>query len=203
MVLHWRPVGPLPAATYWRRRLAALLLLAGLAAGLWWLPGRAGDDTLTAQAPPTAAPTGSPTGSARPGPTPTPAADVCANDDLEVQATTDAADLPVGARAPLTLTVRNTSTSPCRRAVGQGAVELVITSGEDRIWSSDDCAPGGGEGVVVLEPGGSHVARATWPGTRSAAGCPPDQPAARPGTYRVTARIGDLRVPGTVFRVTE
>jgi hypothetical protein len=77
----------------------------------------------------------------------------------------------------------------------------VIMSGEDRIWSSDDCAPGGGDGVVVLEPGASQSARAGWPGTRSAPGCPEGQPVAQPGTYRIVGRVGELRVPGMVFRV--
>lgn len=202
MALHWRPVGPLPAATYWRRRAAVVggLLLVPVLAVL--LLGGGPDDDRLATAPDEAR-------RSTPAVTPTPSAassepvEACPDDVLEVQARSDAADYAVGARATLTLTVRNTGSEPCRRALGQGAVELVITSGDDRIWSSDDCAPGGDAGEVVLQPGASQTARASWPGTRSAAGCPDDQPPARPGTYRVTGRVGDLRVPGMVFRLRE
>lgn len=207
MALHWRPVGPLPAATYWRRRavVAGAVVLVLLLLALLLLGSDDGDDTL-ATAPEEAAPATSQP-AASPTPT-TPSAsaepvDECPDDVLEVQAHADAADYPVGGRATLTLTVRNTGDEPCRRALGQGAVELVITSGEDRVWSSDDCAPGGDAGEVVLQPGASQSARASWPGTRSAAGCPEGQPEARAGTYRVTGRVGDLRVPGMVFRVQD
>lgn len=207
MELHWQPVGPLPAETYWRRRvLVVLAVLAVLV--LAWLPFRGGgDDTLSADpsSSPSARadddPTDGPSESPTPSPSPTPEPEPCPDDALEVAATADAEEYAPGSTAALALTIRNKGTVPCRRAVGQGAVELIITSGDDRVWSSDDCAPGGDQGEVVLEPGAEQAARATWPTARSAPGCPPDQPQAQPGTYRVTARVGELRVPGAVFRV--
>lgn len=207
MPLHWRPVGPLPAPVYWRRRAVVLVALL-LALWLLWrlLTGvLGGDDTLEpqARATPSASPTASTAASATPTPTPSATPEACADDVLEVQATAETADVPPGARTPFTLSVRNTGTAPCVRALGQGAVELVVTSGDDRVWSSDDCAPGGTVEQVVLAPGEASTARATWSGTRSAPGCPRDQPVAPAGTYRVTARVGELRVPGMVFRVTE
>ena len=202
MPLHWRPVGPLPATVYWRRRAVVLLALL-LALWLLWrlLSGLlGGDDTLEPEARST--PSASPTASAEPTPTPSATPEPCGDDVLEVQATAETADVPPGARTALTLSVRNTGATPCVRALGQGAVELVVTSGDDRVWSSDDCASGGTVEQVVLAPGEASTARATWTGTRSAAGCPADQPVAPAGTYRVTARVGELRVPGMVFRVT-
>lgn len=214
--MHLRPVGPLPAAIYWRRR-AAVLLAVLLVAALVAVPlGNAGDDgpagdatgdrtaDPSAGANETSAEATSDAAAADPtapaGPDPSTVAP-CPDDALEVTASSDAADHPVGARVRLTLTVRNTGAAACRRALGQGAVELIVTSGEDRIWSSDDCAPGGPQDEVVLEPGATRTARATWPTTRSAPGCPPDQPAAQPGTYQVSARVGELRVPGMVLRL--
>jgi hypothetical protein len=198
--LHWQPVGPLPAAVYWRRRAVALAVVIGLLVVLGGLLGRLGGDdepdVLAVPTPSASAGEAAPTPSATPEPV-----GPCGDDVLEVQGTAEAADVAVGAGTRLVLTVRNTGTVPCTRGLGQGAVELVVTSGEDRVWSSDDCAPGGDEGVVELAPGDVQTARATWPGTRSAPGCPPDQPVAQAGTYRVTARVGELRVPGQVFRV--
>jgi hypothetical protein len=207
--LHWQPVGPLPAETYWRRRGgvagAAVLLLLLL---VWLWPG--GDDVLAPAAAPTTSASPDPTvdpgadPSASPGATPTPSggAEPCADEVLGVTASSDAQSYAVGARAALTLVIKNNGAVPCRRAVGQGAVELVVTSGEDRIWSSDDCAPGGDVEQTVLAPGAEQTAKATWSGTRSAPGCPEGQPPAQPGTYRVTARVGELRAPGASFQIT-
>jgi hypothetical protein len=215
--LHWRPVGTLPAQTYWRRRAAVLLVavVALLVAVTPLLGGgdQTGDDGLSsadrpgdaeqpASDPPAA---GGPDASAGADPTPSPeppAEQPCPDEALEVTASSDATDYAVGGTAALALTVRNTGTQACRRALGQGAVELIVTSGPDRVWSSDDCAPGGEAGDVVLEPGAQRDARASWSTVRSAPGCPPDQPPAQPGTYQVTARVGELEVPGAVFTVS-
>ena len=196
MPLHWQPVGPEPAATYWRRRALVSLAAAGMVV-VALLPLGGGDDVLTAPEPtPSAGPTAQPTSSPEPA-----EPELCPDDALEVLATADAQSYPVGGTARFELTVRNTGPAPCLRALGQGAVELFVTSGEDRIWSSDDCAPGGPEGEVLLEPGGTQTARASWSSVRSALDCPPDQPQAEPGTYRVTGRVGELRVPGASFTI--
>lgn len=202
MPLHWQPVGPHEAATYWRRR-AAVALAALLVLLLATLP-LGGDDEpdRLAGATPAATPTADPTADPAADPTADPTGgDVCPDTALEVLATADADSYPAGGTARLELTVRNTGTVPCRRALGQGAVELVVTSGDDRIWSSDDCAPGGPQDEVVLPPGGTSTARASWATVRSAPSCPGDQPAAAPGTYRVTGRVGELRLPGDAFTV--
>lgn len=218
MPLHWQPVGPHEAATYWRRRaavaLAALLvlLLATLPLGGDDEPDRLAGATPAAKpttdpaadpaADPTADPGADPGADPTADPTPDPTGgDVCPDTALKVLATADADSYPAGGTARLELIVRNTGTVPCRRALGQGAVELVVTSGDDRIWSSDDCAPGGPQDEVVLPPGGTSTARASWATVRSVPSCPGDQPAAAPGTYRVTGRVGELRVPGDAFTV--
>ena len=202
MPLHWQPVGPLPASTYWLRRAgvvgAALLVLLLLV----WVWPDGGEDTLEPAAAPTPSATPPVDPTADPSATPTPADEPCGDDVLEVRATADDDSYAQGAPVALTLTVKNTGAVPCRRALGQGAVELVVTSGSDRIWSSDDCAPGGEPGEEVLPPGGESTARATWSGTRSKPGCPEGQATAQPGTYRVTGRVGELRVPGESFQIT-
>jgi hypothetical protein len=201
--LHWQPVGPEPAATYWRRRaavaLAAVVVL--WIASLPLLGDDGGDDALSTRARPSATPSTTVDPTAAPTATPTGPLP-CTDEALEVTATADAASYPAGGTARLELTVTNTGTVPCLRAVGQGAVELIVSSGDDRVWSSDDCAPGGEQGETLLEPGATQTARASWQTVRSAPECPPDQPRAAPGTYRVTARVGELRVPGATFTLT-
>ena len=205
MALHWRPVGPEPAPTYWQRRaflavavLLLLLLLLFLRAVLTSSGGgqervATGGASPTANASSSAGPSGSPQPSASPGSTP------CDPPALTATATTERNDYPVGGRPVLVLTVTNTGTTPCTRDLGQGAVELMVVSGADRIWSSDDCAPGGPVKPVVLAPQEESVTRLTWAGRRSQPGCAGDKAATQAGTYRVNARLGELRVEGSAF----
>lgn len=209
MPLHWQPVGPLPAATYWRRRagvgagVAVLLLVAGLA----WPGGGSGPDRLQARATPSASPSPRPTaGAGAAAATPTPStsagAAACPNEALEVDVTTDVPTYPQGSTAVVTIGIKNTGTTPCLRAVEAGAIDATITSGSDRIWSSSDCPRTAELRAALLQPGQQTAVTVKWPGTRSAAGCPSGLPAPQPGTYRVTARVGDLSVPGPAFQVT-
>ena len=211
MALHWRPVGPEPASTYWQRRaVVATGLVLVLAVGSSLLTGGGDDPDELAQAPrPTpsataasAAPTGSTSPTASPSPSPSAAVPICQPEDLKIEALTDAESYAVGATPRLTLRVTNTGAAPCTRDLGQAAVELVVFSGRDRIWSSDDCAPGGPKDVTTLEPGKAMSQRVTWNGRRSRPGCEGDKEQAEPGTYRVQGRVGQLREQGSVFRLT-
>jgi len=226
MALHWRPVGPETEQTYWLRRAAvALAVLVPLTVLLSLLGG--GDDDRLAQrsssstsspaprplpsggpsadpsADPSAGPGADPLASASPGATPTASAagTPCPDDALRLEAAATEDSYAVGASPRLELSVTNTGAVPCRRDLGQAAVELVVFSGSDRIWSSDDCAPGGEADVVTLAPGAAEVSRVTWGGTRSLPGCEGDEDRAEAGTYRVTGRVGELRVEGGSFQL--
>lgn len=210
MALHWRPVGPEPASTYWQRRaVVATGLVLVLALGSAVLTGGEDDPDQLAQAPrptPSEAVTPSasaaPTGAATPSASPSAAVAICQPEALKVEALADADSYPVGATPRLTLRVTNTGAAPCTRDLGQAAVELVVFSGRDRIWSSDDCAPGGPKDVTTLAPGKPESQRVTWNGRRSRPGCEGDKEQAEPGTYRVQGRVGQLREQGAVFRLT-
>jgi hypothetical protein len=86
--------------------------------------------------------------------------------------------------------------------VGAAQNELVITSGSTRVWSSDDCNPGGDPNVVTLEPGQSYSVSVTWLGRLSQKGCPADQPLAEAGTYKLTGRNGEVTSEPAVFSLT-
>jgi len=205
MALHWRPVGPEPARTYWLRRAvlatAVLLLLVLL---LQLLGGDGDDDRLSqTQAPPTAAARTTPSPSATPdpssSPSPSPSAVACTDDVLQVEAAATEESYAVGEQPRLELRITNTGATPCTRDLGQAAVELQVVSGDDRIWSSDDCAPGGEADLVVLQPGAVETSAVTWSGTRSLPGCQGDDEPADAGTYRVTGRVGDKREQSEPF----
>lgn len=218
-----QPVGPLPASTYWRRRAVLLGVLLLLLVLLRAVTG--GGSTPTAA--PGAGPTPSGNASAQPGPSkavpsgtprkaagsgrptssstatssPT-AAGTCRDAALSVVAGADAPSYPVGSSPLLSVTVRNTGTVPCRRDLGSGAVELLVFSGPDRIWSSNDCSSSTASDPVLLVPGASRTVKLSWSGKRSMPGCAGDRAQALAGTYRVTGRAGSLRRAGGSFQLS-
>ena len=150
-------------------------------------------------------------GTPRAGTTPTPSASpstavtgapttACADTALKAEASTNEDTYALGAKPKLTLTITNTSKSTCTRDMGSGAVEFVVFSGEDRVWSSDDCGTGRAASVVTLAPGARKVVTITWAGKRSAPNCAGSHDDAKPGTYRVVGRAGTLQSSGAVFR---
>jgi hypothetical protein len=203
MALH--PIGPLPAAVYWRRRL---VLLAALLAALFVLRACVGGG----DAPRTtgAGPTPTVTRSAATKPSPTPSRSLvrtgpvtCTDAMLQLTVTSDAKTYPVGSSPRFVLRVANTSDRSCRRDLGGKPLELRVYSGEDRIWSSDDCGDTTTSSVQTIGAHSYLETTMTWPGTRSRPGCTGDKPKAQPGTYYVRLSVGSARTSGAVFRLRE
>jgi hypothetical protein len=207
------PRGPLPPSVYWRRRLVTFGALFVVLALLLRACGGDGDGTLAPD--PSTSPSGAATGVPRPtGPTggtrptsqpTTPAAQVgpCPDTAVEVTARADAQTYSAARRPILTIGIANKGTVPCTRDVGQAAREIRVTSGNARIWSSDDCSPGGGSQIVTLLPGAAPLTfNVTWSRKRSAPSCPAGAETAEPGTYRVTGRFGEVVSTGDTFSLT-
>jgi hypothetical protein len=214
------PRGPLPRGVYWRRRgvtlaaVAIVLLLLSRACGSDGEP--AARLSPTSSPSPSSGPTPSRTASPKPpaspsrsaSPTPSPTTSPttsaplgpCKAADLLLSAKADAQSYPAGRRPVLTIGIANQGKVPCTRDIGQAAREIRVTSGTDRVWSSDDCSPGGGSEVVTLAPGAApRTFSVTWSRKRSLPGCKTGTKEAAAGTYRVTGRFGDLTSPGDTF----
>lgn len=214
MALTWRPLGPEPAQTYWQRRALVLGVVLALLSAVAFVITRGGadpDGDRLASASPTASP-GAPAEPAPPSPAPsgapaTPsgsagALQMCTASALQVVTASDAESYPVAGRPVLELRTTNTGPSPCTLDLGAAAVELLVFSGDDRIWSSDDCGSGGPAKPTALQPGKPVSTRVTWPARRSLPGCAGPKSEAQPGTYRVTGRVGSIPVSGGSFRIT-
>ena len=207
-----RPVGPQSPGTYWLRRLLVLAVVVALLLGVRWLltggdaepaAGGSPSPSPSASATETPAPSESPSASPTATGSATPAPDgQCADSAIAVTASTDAASYTVGSTPRLRMRIENTSGTACKRDVGAAQNELVITSGSTRVWSSDDCNPGGDPNVVTLEPGQSYSVSVTWLGNLSQKGCPADQPLAEAGTYKLTGRNGEVTSEPAVFALT-
>lgn len=210
-----RPVGPLSPGVYWFRRLLVMLVvLVVVWAGYRWLgpggdgseaagPGVAATGTPTPTlATPSVTPTVTPTTTKptkKPSKSATPDLPDCADKDISLSVATDAESYPAGVQPQLTLTVRNDSDAACLRDLGPAALELRVSSGGARIWSSDDCNPGGGSDPTPLEPGTPFSQSVTWARVASQPGCPSGEPSADPGQYQVVARNVDLISEPAVF----
>ena len=155
------PTGPEPPGVYWRRRIIVIGVLLLILILLWWLIwGRSsgGGGGATPEPTPTPAPT-SQSASASPEPQPTSASPSptdtkpveCLDENILVEASAEEAIYPVGSTPTLTLTVTNIGTFACKRNIGPGANELQITSGDWRVWSSDDCNPSDEKDIITLD----------------------------------------------------
>jgi hypothetical protein len=207
MALHWRPVGPEPVGTYWRRRAG---LAGALVLGAFLLTRVIGGDEPDRLAgggtasPGPSAPTsaGSRDPSAPPSAEGSEAGTSCAPAALEIVASSDKASYPVGGRPVLELGVKNNGDAACMLDMGTAGVELVVFSGSDRIWSSGDCASGAAAKPTTVAPGGMASTRLTWAGRRSLPGCEGPKAQAEAGTYRVTGRVGEQEGKAAVFQIT-
>jgi len=203
-----RPVGDQPPSVYWVRRGLLVAVVLVVVAILWWLWPAGADTTETAA--PDPSPSASPTDTSSASPTPTktkkkkPKEELepaCSDDAIEVTVSTNAETYAPDRNPSFTFAVENVSKNACSRDVGQLANELRVTSGGAKVWSSDDCNPGGAVDRSNLGPGDRFVQSVNWARVRSAEGCPTPEEAAGPGTYQVLARNGDLLSEPAVFEL--
>ena len=219
-----RPVGPEDPQVYWLRRAAILvgLVLVVVVVVALIRPGGS-----TRMAEPSASPTPlllatrSATATPEPAATPAPEATVpvagqaetppaeatpsapptCAPRDLRL-ALGGAEDAGLGTPTTFSVQLTNGSAGPCSIAWEPGTAELRITSGSDRIWSTDDCdrwftaVP-----AQVIEPGQALTAQVAWQGQRSYPGCKLASKPLQPGTYVATVEVDGAATAEKVLRL--
>ncbi len=228
-VLH--PVGPLPAAVYWRRRLLVLTLLLALLGGVGWLgaallTGR-GDEAAATGATATSTPAGTPAldrvvpslasvrtptplSSSAPAPAPAPAAPAapaqeagatCRDDVLALEVRTPGT-AAAGARPVFELVVTNTATVPCTRVLDKGLQEMVLLDAAgNRVWGSNDCFPEASSDTRTLAPGEQVVFPLTWGGLTSEPTCTAARVPVGPGQYVLRARLDTKTSPDAALQV--
>lgn len=208
---------------YRRRRIAVLILALLVVGALVWggiviaglIGGAQNDDASSA---PTAAPSSAPatptpgvaesTGPAEtaepteePSASPSPTGSACADAEVEVAASTDAEAYEPDQNPVLTLTVSNTGNEACPVNVGTSQMEFLITSEDDRIFSSADCQEGAEDLIREIPAGGSEEANFTWERIRSVPGCETVEATPDPGTYELTVSLGGLTSDVSTFEL--
>lgn len=116
-------------------------------------------------------------------------AKICSANDVFLNVTTDAKRYFASGQPVFTFEVKNRGNEGCIIDVGSKAVELVVTSGQSRMWSSDDCQKDPQQNLVILPAGKTASSKVTWDRKTSTPGCSGRRTAA-PGTYAVTGKIG-------------
>ncbi|WP_147268332.1 RAD23 family protein [Spongiactinospora rosea] len=210
---------------YWRRRMALLVAVLIIVAVVAWACSRTSDahqppaaratptgpDPLAAlQASPRPGPYATPGARKEQKPSPTPAptlspeaattpatrpGDPCARSDLVLNLQGEQQVYPGGTRPKFVVTLVNTGDVMCKTDVGPRALEIRITSGADRIWSTSDCISGDGVEIKRLERGIPYVRPVEWDRHRSGGRCGTARPGARPGTYVAAVYADDLQSP--------
>ena len=199
-----RPRGGLPARVYWTRRLLVLAVAALLVVGIAQVLGRSSDGkeptpkAQVAAGTPTATttPTGTPTRRERdskpmkPRKTATPLAQPsgpCVDSDVVV--TPEVTRASAGDAVAISLLFTTKLSEACTFAVSPRTIVLKLTSGDDRIWSSQECPRAVSTTTVVARKTEPGVAAVTWNGQRSNDGCTRAAGWALPGYYHAEAAV--------------
>ena len=205
-----RPRGPLPARVYWVRRLLVLGVACALVFGVGRVLGGDPGDSVDPSAQPAAAtasesePAGSPTAvstaDAQAAETrrskPAKEARVrvplaiptgpCLDSDVRVVPLLEE-NAYAGGDVRLTLRLTTFASPACNWEVSADSLAVKLTSGNDRIWSSQDCPAGVPEEPVVLRNRKATLVDVTWSGRRSDSDCSRTTQWAEPGYYHVSA----------------
>lgn len=206
-----RPRGPLPARVYWARRLLVTALALALVLGVArLLGGTVGDEpgpsaqpvaadastpgpSSTTSSPPSTSPVPTVTtagprarggrGAAAPLASPTGA---CPNSDVVV-APSVTPPAYGGKPVLLTMTLTTQQSPACTWVVSADSLVVKVTSGEDRIWSTQQCPGAVPTREVVVRRDAAVTVAVAWNGQRSDAECSRYTDWALPGFYHVTA----------------
>jgi len=183
--------------------LALLLILLLAWAAIAIVGALRGDDPAATTTPPPTSPlpqessSGEPATSSAPAPSPSASAGGvtdCPATAVSVVATSDQPSYALGTTAIVGMVITNTGATACQLDAGSAALELMVVSGEDRIWSSDDCQEAAENRPTTVEPGeaGTLASSVEWSLERSAEGCAENLPALKAGTYQLSARAGEI-----------
>ncbi len=127
---------------------------------------------------------GEDSGSSSEFPAPKKASDACRASDVVLTLESDRSDYAWDGEPELEISAVNLGDQTCTVDLGPNTVELLIKSGDDRVYSTADCAEAKDTEKVELERGVPGRTTVEWDRTRSWKDCrESQQEAKRPGTY--------------------
>ncbi|MBO3723726.1 hypothetical protein J5X07_01540 [Actinomyces bowdenii] len=94
----------------------------------------------------------------------------CAVGDLEV-ASSGPQILSAGEGGSFTVSLTNAGSEPCLLDVGQASLGVLLTSGEEQVWSSAACPAGSQERLLLLGQGDATEVGLEWNGYAAGSDC--------------------------------
>ena len=204
------PDGKASASVYWRRRALVLVILCTLLGLIVWgiaalVHGRqrnaAATEAVTAQVQ-QSRPTRSPAATPTPAPLATAGPPKACNPAKLTLAISGATAAKSGEKEEFSLAVTNGGAKTCILAITGQNAELVITSGNDTIWTSKDCWATVGDKNGTVDPGKGLEWKAAWETKRSVGSCELSPQKLGAGTYLATWTVSGATPVQQRFELT-
>jgi hypothetical protein len=185
------PVGPQPSNVYWRRRLVlglGILAVIVIIVLIIVKPGSGGTPTPEKT---------NPSGASSQTPD-EPAGDpkACKESAIKVTAVSDKNGYQAGEKPAISLTIENTGAAACTFSVGPDVQKYVIKTGDETVWSSDDCAAESEPVTMTLESEDPlSTTQIVWDRTKSSSEtCEGDRPAVTAGgaSYHLSVSVNGV-----------
>ncbi|MCA0296407.1 MAG: hypothetical protein LCH96_14085 [Actinobacteria bacterium] len=204
----FHPVGSQPAWVYWARRgaiVAAAVLLIGLF--VYLLRPQPEDPVAavpaTTPATPTISISATPTESTTPTASATPTGPLMCDASNSTLTLAGYQKVKQDAKQTFRVGLTNNGGQPCVLDLKPSTFSLTVTSGSDRIWSTDDCAKWVPTHKQTLKSKKTYEFTISWPVARSAAGCKTAKAVLGEGTYVAAATFAADAKARQVFVVTK
>jgi hypothetical protein len=203
-----QPVGAQPARVYWARRAAVVIaLVVVILVGYFLFRPTDGGNVAAAPASTATTPSPSMTPTGTPSPadsaTPTPTGPLACDQTNTGLALAGYQKVKQDAKQAFKVALTNTGGAACVLDLTAANFSLTVTSGTDRIWTTDDCAKWVPAKKQTLKPQKGYEFAIDWGVARSGAGCKVAKSLLNPGTYVATAAFSDSVKARQVFLVTK
>lgn len=130
------------------------------------------------------------------------APDKCTKGDLRIEAVTSGSSFTARSGPTFYLQVTDTGKHSCRQDLADKQIELLVRSGDARVWGSHDCKVQAGKDLVTLKPDSPVRRGIVWSGRTSAPGCGGTRLYPQPGTYQLYARLSGRQSDPVAFTIT-
>lgn len=198
------PIGGQPAWVYWTRRAGLVVaLVAVIVIGVVVFRPPEPENVPAVPAASSSQPAPSTPATETPSATPSPTGPLACDQTNSGLSVAGYQKVKQDAKQSFKVGVKNTGAQPCVLNLTATSFSLTVTSGDDRIWSTADCAKWVPAKKQTLKSQQSYEFSIEWGMFRSGAGCNETKGLLNPGTYVAQAVFADNVKSRQVFLVTK
>ncbi|RIJ70121.1 hypothetical protein D1871_19940 [Nakamurella silvestris] len=127
---------------------------------------------------------------------------ICPPSFVKATAVMASRSVAVGTKPELGVSVQNVGDQSCVQDVSGSTQQFtVLGKAGAHIWSTQDCFPGTGTELRVLQPGEAVQYSVIWAGTTSSPGCVGARTPVPAGGYTLQAQVAGVKAPNLPFTV--